>query len=183
MTVVETIRSRRSIRKYKTDPVSDEKLSLVIESAMWAPSWANTQCCKLVVAKDSNTKIKISEALTPGNPATEAVRTAPVVIVACAELGKAGFKKGEVATDKGDWFMFDVALVMQNLVLAAWELGLGTVHVGLMDAKKIEGILNVPDGVRVVGLTPLGYPDEDPKGPGRKDKQETVFYERYGQAV
>ncbi|MCK4698216.1 MAG: nitroreductase family protein, partial [Dehalococcoidia bacterium] len=103
------------------------------------------------------------------------------LIVACAELGRSGFKKGEAATDKGDWFMFDVALATQNLTLAAHELGLGTVHVGLIDAEKIEEILQVPEGVRVVELIPLGYPAEQPEGPGRKELSEIVFHEKYGQ--
>jgi len=67
--------------------------------------------------------------LNPTNPAREAVRTAPVLIVACAQLGLSGFKSGTAATDKGDWFMFDVALAMHNLTLAAHAKGLGTVHV------------------------------------------------------
>jgi nitroreductase len=181
MNVTEAIKGRRSVRKYKTDPISEETLEMVLEAARWAPSWANTQCWRFVVVRGTEIKARIAETLSPGNPATDAVRNAPVVIVACAELGKSGYKRGEMATDKGDWFMFDVALAMQNLVLAAHELGLGTVHVGLMDAKRIEEILQVPEGLRVVELTPLGYPEEQPKGPGRRELGEIVFYEKYGQ--
>ncbi|MCK5653606.1 MAG: nitroreductase family protein, partial [Dehalococcoidia bacterium] len=130
MNVIDAIRSRRSIRKYKTDPVSAEILEAVLDAARWAPSWANTQCCRLVVVEKPETKTRIAEAMRPTNPALDAVRNAPVLIVACAELGRSGFKKGEPVTDKGDWFMFDVALAMQNLVLAAHSLGLGTVYVG-----------------------------------------------------
>ncbi len=181
MNVIEAIISRRSIRKYKADPVSAEALEAVLDAARWAPSWANTQCCRLVVVEKPETKTTIAEAMSPTNPALDAVRNAPVLIVACAELGKSGFKKGEAATDKGDWFMFDVALAVQNLTLAAHELGLGTVHVGLIDARKIEEILQVPEGVRVVELIPLGYPAEQPEGPGRKELSEIVFHEKYGQ--
>lgn len=181
MNVMEAIKSRRSVRKYKTDPVTEETLEMVLEAARWAPSWANTQCWRFVVVREPETKARIAEALRPGNPATDAVRNAPVVIVACAELGKSGYYKGEAATDKGDWFMFDVALAVQNLVLAAHELGLGTVHVSLMDAKRIEEVMQVPEGVRVVELVPLGYPEEQPKGPGRKELDEIVFHEKYGQ--
>jgi nitroreductase len=181
MSVMEAIKSRRSIRKYKIKPITEETINLVLEAAHWAPSWANTQCWRFVVVKEARTKVRIAEALSQGNHATDAVINAPVVIVVCAELGKSGFYEGEVATDKGDWFMFDVALAMQNLVLAAHELGLGTVHVGLMDARKIEEILQVPPGVRVVELTPLGYPDEQPQGPTRRELSEIVFYEEYGQ--
>jgi nitroreductase len=181
MTIMETIEKRRSVRKYKADPISEETVNLVLEAARWAPSWANTQCWRFVVVREAETKARIAEALRKGNPSTDAVRNAPVVIVACAELGKSGFYKGEAATDKGDWFMFDVALAMQNLALAAYELGLGTVHVGLMDSKKVEEILQVPPGIRVVELTPLGYPDEEPRAPKRRELNEIVFHEKYGQ--
>ena len=181
MNVMEAMKSRRSIRKYKSDPVSDKDLETVLDAAHWAPSWANTQCWRLVVVKEPEARGRIAEALAHGNPAADAVRSAPVVIVACAQLGRSGFKRGEAMTSKGDWFMFDVALAMQNLTLAAYALGLGTVHVGLFDAKKVEEILQVPEGVVVVELTPLGYPDEQSKGPGRKELNEIVFQEKYGQ--
>jgi nitroreductase len=181
MDVMQAIKQRRSVRKYQSKPVPDEVLKTVLEAAQWAPSWANTQCSRFVVVKNPETKAKLAEALIGNNPATEAVRNAPVVIVACAETERSGFYKGQASTDKGDWFMFDVALAMQNLALASHSLGLGTVHVGRLDAKKVEEILQVPEGVRVVELTPLGYPDGPAQGPGRKELSEIVFNEKYGQ--
>lgn len=179
MEVMKAIKTRRSIRRYKTTAVDDKTVDLVLEAARWAPSWANTQCWRFIVVRDSSIKAELAEILG-GNPAADAVRNAPVVIVACAELGKSGYYKGEVATDKGDWFMFDVALAMQNLVLAAHSLGLGTVHVGFFDAKRVAGILAVPQGLHVVGMTPLGYPDEEPKVRPRKELFEIVFRDKYG---
>ena len=76
--------------------------------------------------------------------------------------------------------MFDVALAMQNLVLAAYAAGLGTVHVGLFDAKEAARILEVPEGVVVVEMTPLGYPNEEPIAPRRKESADIVFKEKYG---
>ena len=76
--------------------------------------------------------------------------------------------------------MFDVALAMQNLTLAAHSLGLGTVHVGLFDAKRVADILEVPPGFCVVEMTPLGYPDEKPTARPRKGLSEIVFYNKYG---
>ena len=76
--------------------------------------------------------------------------------------------------------MFDVALAMQNLTLAAHSLGLGTVHVGAFDAKKVAKILGVPKGFVVVSMTPLGYPDEEPGPRPRKELSEIVFYDKYG---
>ena len=182
MDVIEAITTRRSIRKYKPDPVDEEKLEIVLEAARWAPSWANTQCWEFIVVKDPETKEKLAGTLLLGNPATEAMKIAPIVIVACARLGISGFKRGASVTDKGDFFMFDTALALHNLSLAAHAQGLGTVHVGAFDAKKAAEILGVPNGVCVVELMPLGYPLEIPKAPPRKELKDFVHFEKYSQS-
>lgn len=185
MEVMQAIKERRSIRKYKPDPVSDEAIDTVLDAARWAPSWANTQCWRFVVVRDPEIRARLAgtlKATSPGkeNRAAAAIRSAPVVIVACAELGKSGYYKGEQMTDKGDWFMFDVALAMQNLTLMAHAMGLGTVHVGLFEAKDVASILEIPEGVAVVDMTPLGYPDETPGAIPRKDLADIVFQGKYG---
>ena len=182
MELFQAIKERRSIRKYKTTPVSEEQLNSILEAARWAPSWANTQCWSFVVVRDNGTKEKLSETLSSVNPASTAIKSAPIVIVACAKQERSGYYKGTPVTDKGDWFMFDVALAMQNLTLAAHGLGLGTVHVGFFDAAKTAQILGVPEGIAVVEMTPLGHPEDQPAAPRRKELSEFVFYEKYGQA-
>ena len=181
MEVMQAIKDRRSVRRYKPDPVSDEAVNAVLEAARWAPSWANTQCCRFVIVRDREMRERLAGTVKPEtNRAGEAMKDAPVVVVACAELGKAGHYKGEQLTDKGDWFMFDVALAMQNLVLAAHANGLGTVHTGLFEAKEVARILEVPEGVAVVEMTPLGYPDEEPSAPRRKELADIVYRGKYG---
>ena len=179
MDVFEAIRGRRSVRKYRPDPITKEQLDAVLEAARWAPSWANTQCWKFLVVRDDELKGRLADTLTSTNPAITAIKQAPILIVACAEKGRAGYKRGEAATDKGDWFMFDVALAMQNMALAAHALGLGTVHVGLFDAQKAEEIIDVPPGMAVVEMMPLGYPDEEPTAPRRKELEEFAFFEKF----
>ena len=115
-----------------------------------------------------------------GNPACSALSEAPVVIVACAQKGKAGYFKGKAVTDKGDWYMFDVALAMHNLTLAAHARGLGTVHIGFFDAKEVARLLEVPENIAVVEMTPLGYPDGTVKPPPRKALHDFVSYEKCG---
>ncbi len=191
MEVLEAIKTRRSIRKYKSTPVDDKTVELILEAARWAPSWANTQCWRFVVVWDGSMRHRLADTLVDvakGRPnrGTEAMRDAPVVIVACAELGRSGFSSGEpkeLVTDKGDWFMFDVALAMQNLTLAAHSLGLGTVYIGAFDAIEAAKILGVPDGYSVVTMTPLGYPDENPPPRPRKELAEIVFYDKYGRLI
>jgi nitroreductase len=180
MDLMKAIRERRSIRKYKSDPVSEEVLQKVIEAVKWSPSWANTQCWELVVVKDANIKSELAKTLPGTNPALSSMTEAPIVIVLCGKKGISGFKKGEASTVKGDWLMFDTGIAMQSLCLAAYGLGLGTVIVGAFDHKKAEVALGVAPDVEVVAMTPLGYPAAEGVTPKRKDISEFVFYEKYG---
>jgi len=184
MEVLEAIKTRRSIRKYKSTPVDDKTLEQVLEAAQWAPSWANTQCWRFVVVREPTKRAELADTLRsarPGgtNAAAEAIRSAPVAIVACAEREKSGYYHGEALTDKGDWFMFDVALAMQNLVLAAHALGLGTVIIGGFDAPKVAKILGVPAGFCVVTMTPLGVPDHKGQVSPRKQLSGVLYQEKF----
>ena len=176
MEVLDAIKTRRSIRKYKTTPVDDKTLELILDAARWAPSWANTQCWRFLVVSDNDIKNKLADTLNDTNPSIGAIRNAPLVIVACTELGTSGCYDGVPATDKGDWFMFDVALAMQNLVLTAHSLGLATVYVGSFDAKEAASILKVPSGFCVVSMAPLGYPDQERIPRPRKALSEIVVH-------
>jgi len=179
MDLMDAIKGRRSIRKYRSDPVSDEALKTILEAVRYTPSWANTQCWEIIVVKDSDMKSKLTDTLTPTNPARPSMIEAPLVIVLCGKKGVSGFKKGEAMTVKGDWLMFDTGLAMQTLCLTAHSLGLGTVIVGNFDHKKAEEILGVSSNVEVVAMTPLGYPASEASAPRRKEISEFVFYEKY----
>jgi nitroreductase len=179
MDLMEAIKGRRSIRKYKPDPVPEEVLKTILEAVRWSPSWANTQCWEVIVIRDPVMKSDLATVLPKGNPALSSMTEAPLVIVLCGEKGAAGFKKGEAATVKGDWLMFDTGLAMQTLCLAAYSLGLGTVVVGMFDHKKAEEILGLPQNVEVVAMTPLGYPAAEGVTPKRKEISEFVFYDGY----
>jgi nitroreductase len=137
MDLMEAIKERRSIRRYKPDPVSEEVLQKVIEAVRWSPSWANTQCWEVIVS-EPNMKSELTNAFTTTNPARSSITEAPLVVVLCGKKGVSGFKKGEAATAKGDWLMFDTGIAMQTLCLAAHSLGLGTVIVGMFDHQKGE---------------------------------------------
>jgi len=182
MDLMEAIKSRRSIRKYKADPVPEDALQKVMEAVRWAPSWHNTQCWEVIVVKDQKVKSELATTLIhipKSNPAASSLTDAPIVLVLCGIKGVSGYYKGQPQTVKGDWLMFDTGLGMQNLCLAAHALGLGTVVVGRFDHKKVGEILGVPQNVEVVAMTPLGYPAVEGTTPKRKEVSEFVFQEKY----
>jgi nitroreductase len=148
MEFMDVVASRKSVRSYADREVEEEKLTKVLEAARLAPSWANKQCCRYVVIKD---KDKIKE--LAGGRITW-LKQAPVVLAACANPEDSGTHNGM------DYFLVDVGISMQQLVLAATALGLGTCWVGMFDEAKVKKLLEVPENVRVVALTPVGYPAE-----------------------
>ncbi len=179
--LMEIIRSRRSVRKYLDEPVSENDLEKILEAVRWAPSWANTQCWEVVIVKDPGVKEALQATLPPkGNPAVKAMVQAPVVLVLCARKGVSGYYKGQVTTKFGDWFMYDLGIATQNICLMAHHLGLGTVIVGLFDHEKARGVLDVPDGYEVVTMIPLGRPAKTGKAPKRREPKEFSHHERFG---
>ena len=184
MELFEAIKTRRSIRHYKPDAIPEEKINTVLAAARWAPSWNNCQPWRFVLVQDKEQKTRLAKTLAPANRALQAIKEAPMVIVLCAKLGCSGFIGGKSIPDKAElWYMFDVALAMQNLTLMAHSLGLGTVHIGWFNPQEVAQILNIPDGVTVVEMTPLGYPAEKGRAPSRRELAELVFYESYSQGT
>ncbi|OGN99910.1 MAG: hypothetical protein A2Y58_04840 [Chloroflexi bacterium RBG_13_51_52] len=189
MDVFEAIKNRRSIRHYKPDIVDDKTIQTVLEAAHWAPSWGNIQCWRFIVIRDPKIKTDIADTLSRvkidnewvENAAAKSIKQAPVLIVICAEKGKAGCSAdGTPVTDKGDyWFMFDIALAVENLTLAAHTLGLGTVIVGGFDAVKAAQLLGVPEGYAIVTMTPLGVPERKGQISPRKQLSEVLFKDKF----
>jgi nitroreductase len=181
METLEAIKTRRSIRKFTDQPVEPEKLQAVLEAVQQAPSWSNRQCWSLVVVQDQAVRSRISELsfvesffATYGyksNPAQKGLAQAPIVLVACADPQHSGDLRGE------QYYMADLGIATQNLMLAAHDLGLGTVFVGVFDEEQLKSLLEIPPHIRIVGLFPLGYPAAEPKaGPPRKPLSEFVHY-------
>lgn len=187
MELLDAIKTRRSIRTLLDRPVEDEKLLALLEAIQAAPSWANMQCWRFVVVKDRATREKLGELsyvesfLAPRgyktNPAQQGIAEAPVVIVACADPERSGTLWDQ------QYYMTDLGIAAQNLMLAACDLGLGTVFVGVFEEEKIRGLLNIPQNIRVVGIFPVGYPAQEKKGGQKRNPlEEFVFYEKWRQS-
>lgn len=178
--VFEAIKNRRSVRRFQSNQVNEGDLRMILEAARWAPSWANTQCWRFIIIKNQRVKEQLAEAFSPKNPAYGALTEAPVVIAACAQSGLSGFYKGIPSTPRGELFLFDLGLALENLVLAAQSLGLATVMAGAFDHQLAAQVLRVPPAVEVVMVLPLGYPRETPPTPWRQELSSFCFAEEYG---
>jgi nitroreductase len=98
MDLMESIKGRRSIRKYKPDPVPEEALRMVLEAVRWAPSWANTQCWEVIVVKDPKMKSEVAGALPKRNPALSSIMEAPLLLILCGMKGISGYYQGQPRT-------------------------------------------------------------------------------------
>lgn len=176
---MQIILERRSVRQFEAREVPEDLLEQVLEAARWAQSWANTQCWEIIVIRDQAVKEAVQQSVPEGNPSLRSIVSAPVLLVLCGKLKASGYYKGVATTRFGDWFMFDLGIVTQNIALAAHALGLGTVVLGLFDQDRAREVLAVPEGYELVSLMPLGFPAGESKAPPRRAISEFTHYERF----
>ncbi len=181
MELQQAIVERRSIRRFTDYYVTDDEITMILEAARMAPSWANTQPWEFIVVRDKTVIEKITDTYSPNNPARKCSMSCTALIVVCAKKNLSGCKEGKQVTCLPNWYMFDVGMAVQNLCLKAHELGLGTVVVGFLDHEKCNEILGVPSDTTVVVTIPVGKPEVSGKqGPPRKELAEFVYLNSYG---
>lgn len=171
MEFYDVIRRRLSVRAYKPDPVPEEVLRRILEAARLAPSAKNYQPWRFIVVTDE----KIRQELVPACRGQSFIAQAPVVICACAIEEQAWKGMG------GYWSAaeVDVTIALEHLILAATAEGLGTCWIGAFIEAEVKRVLQIPEGVKPVALTPLGYPAQEPKPRPRKALEEIVCYNRF----
>ncbi len=180
MELTEAINRRRSIRRFTGHYVTNRELKDIMEAARQAPSWGNTQCWEFIIVRDTEIIRQITETYPEKNPARAGSLEVSALIIGCANVGAAGYKKGYPVTKFHGWFMFDLGLAVQNLCLKAHELGLGTVIVGYFDHDKCKKMLEVPEGFEVVVSIPVGRPaDYAITAPGRRELKEFVHIDNF----
>jgi len=151
--------TRRSIRKYKGDPVPERKLRKLHEALRLAPSAANRQNHIFIFVKDEDKRRRI--AAEAGHQ--DFIGQAPVLMVAACEPGGA----------------FDVAIAVDHMVLAATNAGLGTCWVGWFEREPVKRILDIPASKEVPILVTIGYADEAPAARPRKAYEQLIAFDRY----
>ncbi|MBW2305372.1 MAG: nitroreductase family protein [Deltaproteobacteria bacterium] len=154
MNFYEVIKTRRSVRSFKPDPIPDAVLQHVLNAARIAPSGGNRQPTRFILTRDEQRK----KQLVPLCNGQSFISQAPVVVTACGQdiRGNRGGYMGKLS------MLVDVAVAFDHLTLAARAEGLGTCWIGSFDNAGIKQFLKIPDDFQVVALTPLGYPEGDP---------------------
>ncbi|MCX5971301.1 MAG: nitroreductase family protein [Coprothermobacterota bacterium] len=170
----DAIRTRRSIRKYKPLPVEEDKLARLLEVLQFAPSAKNLQPWRVILVREPATIEKLAVACRNQKYLTQA----PILLAICGQEGEAYQSMG------GYWnsLAVDCAILLDELSLAARSEGLGTCWVGAYHEEEVKTVLGIPADTRVIALTPLGYPDEEPNRRPRKALSEVLFLERWGQS-
>ena len=153
--VLRTIKNRRTIRRFKSDPIDEEKLQAILDAGRWAPSFSNLQPWRFIVIKDQKLKNALDKAARE-SVLHLGINEAPVIILVCVDRRidpLHGIEAGAAAT--------------QNMTLAATSLGLGAGWIGIWGTEaeaSIQKIFKLPETVRAVSLVPVGIPDESPEG-------------------
>ena len=169
MEFFDLIKKRYSVRAYQSKPVEEEKLQQVLEAANLAPTAANRQPFKIIVIHTKGREAELKRIYH-----REWFSQAPLVIGICAAASEAWSRM-----DGKNYADIDATIVMDHLILAATDLGLGTCWIAAFDPAAARGILGLPDDVEPVAFTPLGYPADEMKMKKRKSLEEIVRYEKW----
>lgn len=168
--LINCIFKRRSIRKYIDKEVENDKIILLLKTAMAAPTAANRQPWEFIVVNDKEKLNELRSTLRQGQ------YNAPVAIVVCGNMELAFSNK-----DKEIWTQ-DCSASIENMLLAAVELGLGSVWIGLYPTlskcKPVCKVLNIPDHVIPMSVVYFGYPDEQ-KEPRTQYNEKRIYWQEY----
>jgi nitroreductase len=173
MELLDIIKKRRSIRKFKNVLIEKDKLVKVLEAAHWAPTAGNLQSWKFIIVKDKKAREQVAEAAFNQMWLTEA----PVLIVVSAFTDKISRYYGV----RGErlYAVQECAAAMENMILEAESLGLATCWVGAFDEQAIKRMLDIPGNLRPQAIIALGYADEIPPMPSKYQLRDVVYFERY----
>jgi nitroreductase len=164
--VLKAIKNRRTIRRFKPDPIDEKKIQMILDAGRWAPSFSNLQPWRFIVIKDQKLKNALDKAARE-SVLHLGINEAPIIILVCVDRRidpLHAIEAGSAAT--------------QNMTLAAYSLGLGAGWIGIWGTEaetSIQKILKLPETVRAVSLIPIGIPDESPESHRKPIEELTQF--------
>jgi nitroreductase len=165
------LKSRRSIRRYRPDPVPDEMIEQLLEAGRWAPSASNRQPWAFVVVRDEAIRREVAQHAAYYFIRWAHVEEAPLLIVLCGDGRNPVYRQ---------FLHEDVGLAGSQIMLQAKALGLGTCWLGGLDRKAIAAVIKLPEHLEVIGLLTVGFPAEEPETRPRKPLAEIAHYDVYG---
>ena len=173
------ILSRRSVRKFTQEHVTHEELEKIVSLASFAPSWKNTQISRYIAIEDPAVRQTIAEQYClPGanNPAI--IENCPMLIAQTFVKNRCGFERdGTYTTDREEgWQYYDCGIAAQTFCLAAHDLGLATVIMGVFDRKALQDYLQIPEDQELMALIALGHAEEVGPAPKRKGVDVLLSY-------
>jgi nitroreductase len=165
MSALDTIMSRKSVRKYKPEKIPDEVLGKILGAGRYAPSAENKQPWHFIVVTDQAIKEKLSKGIW-----NTFVKNTAFTLVGCNYTGTTYARK---------WSKIDTTIALENMVIAAWSLGIGTCWVGDFKEAEVRKLLHIPKSWKIISLITFGYPDETPITTPRKPVEEIVSYNKF----
>lgn len=162
--LVDVILSRRSVRRYQKKEIPRDAMDKILEAGRQAPSAMNRQPWHFIVVTSNESKKELSKWLF-----TKHIKDSPVTIVGCAKTGFLDRK----------WSIIGTSIALQNMVIAAWALGIGSCWIGGFKEDKVKQLLKIPDKWKIVALVTLGYPDKIPHVKRKKPIEKVVSIDRF----
>ncbi len=178
MDIIEAIKERRSVRKYKNEKVSREVMQEIIALSAWAPSWANTQVARYTLVDDENLIKQFADSgMNNFSYNINTLRNAHGVAVLSFVKGKSGkLDESYITAKQNTWEMFDAGIACQTFCLAAHAKGVGTCIFGVYDEEAITKMINLPENETVAALIVYGYEESHPPATPRKDVSELLRF-------
>ncbi|MCD4818577.1 MAG: nitroreductase family protein [Candidatus Cloacimonetes bacterium] len=184
MKFLEVIQTRKSIRSFADQEITDEILQKVLLAGRSAPSCQNKQCWRFIVVKTEEIKKKLSLHSGLIGTINYFIKDAPIIIIACAN------PKRSVKLNNQEYYLVDTAIAFQQMMLTAWNFGIGSCWLAAFNEHKVKSILSIPTEIRVVAMSPFGFPREKEKlyakavskfsgSKKRLDLEKIVSYEKW----
>jgi nitroreductase len=156
MSCKDTILSRHSVRNFRPDPIPQGILDDILEAGRRAPSTQNRQPWRFIVLRNPEKIKAMAKHCGLIGLANYFIRNAPCVIVACADPTK------DLKINKQDYYLVDTAIAFHQMMLMAWQYGIGSCWLGAFSEKPLHKWLQLPSSWRIVALSPFGYPADNP---------------------
>lgn len=165
MDILDSIKARRSVRKFKPDHIPDDLIEKILEAGRWAPSGLNNQAWRFAVVTDKAIITKISM-LTKY---TKIVRAAQALIPVFLDTARTYHREKDIQS---------IGACLQNMLLEIHALGLGAVWLGeiIKSNEQIKKLLSLPEELELMAVIAMGYPDETPRATGRKELKDLIVY-------